>query len=35
MVLEAGERHEYADFINDEWAKLHSARLEGKRTTSG
>ena len=27
VVLEAGERHEFSDFLNDEW-ELHAARME-------
>ena len=29
VVLEAGKRLDFSDFINDEWAELHPARLDG------
>src|ERR1700760_790358 len=35
VVLEAGERHEYADFVNDEWASFTQLAWKEARTTSG
>jgi choline dehydrogenase-like flavoprotein len=35
VVLEAGERHEYADFVNDEWASFTQLAWKDARTTSG
>jgi choline dehydrogenase-like flavoprotein len=35
VVLEAGERHEYDDFINDEWASFTQLAWKDMRTTSG
>jgi len=35
VVLEAGERHEYTDFINDEWASFTQLAWKDPRTTSG
>ncbi len=35
VVLEAGMRHEYEDFINDEWASFAQLAWSDARTTSG
>ncbi len=35
VILEAGARHEYDDFINDEWASFSQLAWTDKRTTSG
>src|SRR5205814_1868574 len=35
VVLEAGERHEYTDFINDEWSSFTQLAWKDPRTTSG
>jgi choline dehydrogenase-like flavoprotein len=35
VILEAGGRHEYTDFINDEWASFTQLAWKDKRTTSG
>ena len=35
VVLEAGERHEYTDFVNDEWASFTQLAWKDPRTTSG
>jgi choline dehydrogenase-like flavoprotein len=35
VILEAGARHEYTDFINDEWASFQQLAWKDKRTTSG
>src|SRR5579883_765197 len=35
VVLEAGERHEYDDFVNDEWASFTQLAWKDPRTTSG
>ncbi|SON57081.1 6'''-hydroxyparomomycin C oxidase [Hartmannibacter diazotrophicus] len=35
VVLEAGSRHEYDDFINDEWASFGQLAWTDMRTTSG
>lgn len=35
VILEAGGRHETADFINDEWASFAQLAWLDKRTTSG
>ena len=35
VVLEAGERHEYEDFVNDEWASFTQLAWKDARTTSG
>ncbi|TRC94674.1 GMC family oxidoreductase [Mesorhizobium sp. WSM4303] len=35
VILEAGARHEYEDFINDEWASFSQLAWTDKRTTSG
>src|SRR5437870_13260636 len=34
-ILEAGARHEYEDFINDEWDSFAQLAWKDKRTTSG
>jgi len=35
VILEAGERHEFADFVNDEWASFTQLAWKDMRTTSG
>ncbi|RWO50184.1 MAG: GMC family oxidoreductase [Mesorhizobium sp.] len=35
VILEAGARHEYEDFINDEWSSFSQLAWTDKRTTSG
>jgi choline dehydrogenase-like flavoprotein len=35
VILEAGARHEYEDFINDEWGSFAQLAWTDKRTTSG
>ena len=35
VVLEAGERHEFSDFLNDEWASFTQLAWKDARTTSG
>ncbi|CAN7492155.1 GMC family oxidoreductase [Mesorhizobium caraganae] len=35
VILEAGARHEYEDFINDEWGSFSQLAWTDKRTTSG
>ena len=35
VILEAGARHEYDEFINDEWASFSQLAWTDKRTTSG
>ena len=35
VILEAGGRHEIADFINDEWASFSQLAWKDTRTTSG
>jgi choline dehydrogenase-like flavoprotein len=35
VVLEAGERHEYQDFVNDEWASFTQLAWKDPRATSG
>ncbi|MEK1888197.1 MAG: GMC family oxidoreductase [Phyllobacterium sp.] len=35
VILEAGARHEYEDFINDEWESFGQLAWVDKRTTSG
>ncbi len=35
VVLEAGGRHEYDDFVNDEWASFGQLAWKDMRTTSG
>ncbi|MEJ1159822.1 GMC family oxidoreductase [Prosthecomicrobium sp. N25] len=35
VILEAGARHEYDDFINDEWASFSQLAWTDPRTTSG
>ena len=35
VILEAGERHEYTDFINDEWASFAQLAWSDTRATSG
>ncbi|MFO1150619.1 MAG: GMC family oxidoreductase [Alsobacter sp.] len=35
VILEAGARHEYDDFINDEWASFSQLAWTDMRTTSG
>ncbi|MGH7006266.1 MAG: GMC family oxidoreductase, partial [Alphaproteobacteria bacterium] len=35
VILEAGARHEYEDFINDEWDSFGQLAWVDKRTTSG
>jgi choline dehydrogenase-like flavoprotein len=35
VILEAGERHEYEDFVNDEWASFTQLAWKDARTTSG
>ncbi|MEI2386727.1 GMC family oxidoreductase [Breoghania sp. JC706] len=35
VILEAGARHEYDEFINDEWASFAQLAWTDKRTTSG
>ncbi|TPK05443.1 GMC family oxidoreductase [Mesorhizobium sp. B2-5-9] len=35
VILEAGARHEYEDFINDEWDSFAQLAWTHKRTTSG
>ncbi|MGX5849073.1 GMC family oxidoreductase [Mesorhizobium sp. PL10] len=35
VILEAGARHEYEDFINDEWTSFSQLAWTDKRTTSG
>lgn len=35
VILEAGGRHEIADFINDEWPSFGQLAWLDKRTTSG
>ncbi|PTW63390.1 choline dehydrogenase-like flavoprotein [Breoghania corrubedonensis] len=35
VILEAGARHEYEDFINDEWASFSQLAWTDKRMTSG
>ncbi|TPL92074.1 GMC family oxidoreductase [Mesorhizobium sp. B2-3-10] len=35
VILEAGARHEYEDFINDEWDSFAQLAWTDKRTTSG
>lgn len=35
VILEAGARHEYEDFINDEWDSFSQLAWTDKRTTSG
>ncbi|MER9421183.1 GMC family oxidoreductase [Mesorhizobium sp. M0317] len=35
VILEAGARHEYEDFINDEWGSFSQLAWTDRRTTSG
>ena len=35
VILEAGGRHEFADFVNDEWASFAQLAWTDMRTTSG
>ena len=35
VILEAGARHEYEDFVNDEWASFAQLAWTDMRTTSG
>ncbi len=35
VILEAGKRHEFEDFINDEWASFSQLAWTDNRTTSG
>ena len=35
VILEAGSRHEIADFVNDEWASFVQLAWTDMRTTSG
>ena len=35
VILEAGARHEFPEFINDEWASFQQLAWKDKRTTSG
>ena len=35
VCLEAGGRHEYTDFVNDEWASFTQLACKDQRTTSG
>ncbi len=35
VILEAGKRHEFEDFINDEWDSFDQLAWLDKRTTSG
>jgi choline dehydrogenase-like flavoprotein len=35
VILEAGERHEMPDFVNDEWASFAQLAWKDMRTTSG
>lgn len=35
VILEAGSRHEYSSFINDEWASFTQLAWKDMRTTSG
>ncbi|MBH0238631.1 GMC family oxidoreductase [Methylobrevis albus] len=35
VILEAGSRHEYEDFVNDEWASFGQLAWTDMRTTSG
>ena len=35
VILEAGGRHEYEDFVNDEWASFVQLAWKDMRTTSG
>ncbi|RVB31614.1 GMC family oxidoreductase, partial [Mesorhizobium sp. M7A.F.Ca.CA.001.16.1.1] len=35
VILEAGARHEYEDFVNDEWGSFAQLAWTDKRTTSG
>jgi choline dehydrogenase-like flavoprotein len=35
VILEAGERHEISDFVNDEWASFAQLAWQDMRTTSG
>ena len=35
VILEAGARHEYTDFLNDEWASFSQLAWTDNRTTSG
>ena len=35
IILEAGPRHEYEDFVNDEWASFVQLAWKDMRTTSG
>ncbi|MGA9865935.1 MAG: GMC family oxidoreductase [Acetobacteraceae bacterium] len=35
VILEAGDRHEIADFVNDEWASFAQLAWKDMRTTSG
>src|SRR5215475_3774771 len=35
VVLEAGERHEYTDFVHDEWSSFTQLAWKDPRTTSG
>ena len=35
VILEAGARHEIADFVNDEWASFAQLAWKDMRTTSG
>ncbi len=35
VILEAGARHEYEDFVNDEWGSFSQLAWTDKRTTSG
>lgn len=35
VCLEAGGRHEYTDFVNDEWASFTQLAWKDQRTTSG
>lgn len=35
VILEAGSRHEYDDFVNDEWASFAQLAWTDPRTTSG
>ena len=35
MILEAGDRHEIQDFVNDEWGSFTQLAWKDMRTTSG
>ena len=35
VVLEAGERHEYEDFVNDEWARVRLLEVPQGRGSAG